>query len=180
MRVFFVLAAMLCVGTSAAQRAPDWTLTSAKGVEIRSADVWKRGPSLLLFWATWCPYCKALMPHLQSMLEEYRSDDCRLSVYAFSYREDGDPEAVVAERGYTFELFTEPGDLPERMEVVGTPGLFVVDTSGEILLDVYDVSATMRKDPAVEKLKHWQKAARRAPYWAARIREAIDRSCAQR
>ncbi len=32
------------------------------------------GVDIYLFWASWCPYCKALMPHLQSIQVEYGAD----------------------------------------------------------------------------------------------------------
>jgi len=47
--------------------APDWTLTSESGETVTLSEVAAEQPVILLFWATWCPYCKSLMPHIQSV-----------------------------------------------------------------------------------------------------------------
>ncbi|MEO0971822.1 MAG: TlpA disulfide reductase family protein [Pseudomonadota bacterium] len=158
-----------------ANDAPNWTLTDATGQEYSFHQEHPKGPSIVLFWATWCPYCKALMPHLQSMLEEYRGEQA-LRVYAISFREDGDPLKYLERQGFSFIAFPEGGDdVASAYDVSGTPGLFVVDAGGRIVLNLYKVTAAMSTDPEWESLNNRQKAARRAPYWGARIREALDR-----
>jgi cytochrome c biogenesis protein CcmG/thiol:disulfide interchange protein DsbE len=153
--------------------APNWTLTAVDGTEVSFDEARREGPSIVLFWATWCPYCKALMPHLQSMLEEYDGERA-LRVYAISYREDGDPVRYLQRQGYSFIAFPDGGDVPERYDIAGTPALFVVNESGLITLNLYQVSANMRSDDSFSSLSNREQAARRAPYWAARIREALD------
>ncbi|MDH3647731.1 MAG: TlpA family protein disulfide reductase [Gammaproteobacteria bacterium] len=175
MRKLLIMLMAFAPLSSLGAAAPDWILTSSDGEEIVAKNVWREGPTIMLFWASWCPYCKALMPHLQSMLHEFNDDDCPLKVYAFSYREDGDPVAIAKERGLDFTIFPDPRDLPEQMGVVAMPGLFIIDTRGEILLDLYEVTTDMQTDAGWAELSHREKAARRAPYWADRIRETLNR-----
>jgi thiol-disulfide isomerase/thioredoxin len=156
---------------------PGFELQRADGNEFRYPDD-LAGPTIILFWATWCPYCKALMPHLQSILDEYPG---QLQVLALSIRDDGDPAATLAEYGFDFTLFTAADAVAEAWGVKGTPGLFLADADGRIVFD------RMRLPPAAEResaqpgaappgtaMKHYQKAARNAPYWAARLRGALD------
>ena len=156
---------------------PGFELSRADGKEFRYPDD-LAGPTIILFWATWCPYCKALMPHLQSILDEYPG---QLQVLALSIRDDGDPAATLAEYGFDFTLFTTADAVAEAWGVKGTPGLFLADADGRIVFD------RMRLPPAAERegaqpgaappgtdMKHYQKAARNAPYWAARLRGALD------
>ncbi len=72
-----VLMGMALVSCDPAHSAPqyDW---QPPGFEITGSggDVFRypeslEGPTIILFWATWCPYCKALMPHLQSIVDEF-------------------------------------------------------------------------------------------------------------
>jgi thiol-disulfide isomerase/thioredoxin len=132
------------------------------------------GPTIILFWATWCPYCKALMPHLQSIVDEY---DGRVQVVALNIRDDDDPAAYLAERGYDFRLILHSEEVAKSWGVKGTPGLFLADQSGRVLFSRGAIpKAAYRADPSEnhDQLKHYQKAARRAPYWAAKLRIAID------
>ena len=69
--------------------APDWTLASAEGDSVRLSDEVQEQAVVLLFWATWCPYCKALMPHLQSLRLEHGDS---IKILAINFKDkDGVP-----------------------------------------------------------------------------------------
>lgn len=65
-----------CSGPSpetAPQVAANFTLPRVDGGSVNLAD--HSGKVVLLdFWATWCPPCRAAMPHLVKLQEEYRAD----------------------------------------------------------------------------------------------------------
>ncbi len=154
-------------------RPPGFEITDFGGEEFRYPQSLE-GPTIILFWATWCPYCKALMPHLQSIVDEY---DGRVQVVALDFMDDGDPAAYLVQRGYDFTMILHSEEVAASWGVKATPGLFLADQSGRV---VFSRGAIPKEayptDPAenYDDLKHYQKAARRAPYWAAKLRIAID------
>lgn len=161
------LAALTAVAQDQSQ-APSFTLETADG---RSLDLPadQQGVGIYLFWASWCPYCRALMPHLQSLEDEYGAE---ITVYALNFRDQRDPAAYLDEQGFDFVLLPQADDVAQSWGVQGTPGLFIVDREGRIRFNLYDVLAT--NPPGFEELDHTQRAQRRAPFWAARIRQALD------
>ena len=153
------------------RQSPDWTRSSASGDSITLSEAVDERPVILLFWATWCPYCKALMPHLQSIELEY-GDDVR--VLALHFRDDkGDPIAFIENAGYDFTLIPDSGDLAEQYGVWGTPGVLIVDKDRNIRFDLYQLPRYERRG-GDGSASHGKKAAYRAPYWAAQIRQSLD------
>lgn len=150
--------------------SPDWTLATPEGEPVRLSEAVQDKPVVLLFWASWCPYCKALMPHLQSIRLEYGDE---VDILAISFRDEGDPVGYARDAGYDFTLLPDGGAVAERYEVWGTPGLIVVDRDMKIRFDLRELP---RKEPpaVTESKSHGRKAAYRAPYWAAEIRKALD------
>ena len=67
----------------AEQTAPDWTLLTSDGLKVNLAEEAGKQTTILFFWATWCPYCKALMPHLQSIRLEYGDSVNILAINVF-------------------------------------------------------------------------------------------------
>lgn len=138
--------------------APPWEMTTADGQDISFPEDVEGEASILLFWATWCPYCKALMPHLQKILVDYR--DYGVQVYALDFKDDGDPVAEMAERGYDFVVLPLGDLVADDYGVISAPGVLVVDKEGMV---VYRRRPT-RAPPG--------KAI--AEVWDEEIREALD------
>ncbi|MEB2283031.1 redoxin domain-containing protein [Lysinibacillus xylanilyticus] len=62
------------IGLSNGDTPPDFTLTSLDGKNVTLSEL--RGKKVVLnFWATWCPPCKAEMPHMQNYYEQYAKKD---------------------------------------------------------------------------------------------------------
>lgn len=165
--IAFLLCLFLPLAASA-EAAPSFTAKTAAGKTVELPRE-HEGVDLYLFWATWCPYCQRLMPHIQSMEDEYGDD---VTIFAINFRDDGDPQGYVEERGFEFTLIPDGGDVAEDYGMHGTPGLVLVDGEGEIRFNLYDLQDPAGK--ALEDLEHGQRAERLAPWWAARIRQEID------
>jgi len=116
-----LILALLVQDTDAGEvMAPAFTLAKADGEEItlpRSHD----GVDIYLFWASWCPYCKALMLQLEDMLVEY---DEGLTIYALNIRDDEDPVKFMDERSYDFVLVPEADSIMELYEYKTNKGYF--------------------------------------------------------
>ena len=127
-----MLLALSAASASAQQAAIAWQGKGADGNVVAFDPQHLQRPAVLLFWATWCPYCKALMPYLQKVYNAAGRD--KLDVYAIDFKdEDGDPVAELRERGQTFTLVRDGDPIAALYGVKGTPGLFLVDTKGEIV-----------------------------------------------
>ena len=153
------------------QTAPDWTLSTPDGHAINLAEETQKQTVVVLFWATWCPYCKALMPHLQSIRLEYGDNVKILAVNIF---EDDDPVAFLSKAGYDFELLIDGDAVAKQYEIMGTPGVLVIDADRAIRFDLRTLPTISPPDNG-KKPSHSRKAAYRAPYWAAEIRKGIDK-----
>jgi thiol-disulfide isomerase/thioredoxin len=129
--------------------APEWELTDGDGRDIVFPAHAEGAPSVLFFWATWCPYCHAVMPYLQQIQDDYA--DARVRIYAIDFKDDGEPVSHMAELGYRF-IVLPLGDLvADDYDVWGAPGLIVVDGEGRV---VYRRGST-RAPPGKEIAEVW-------------------------
>ncbi len=171
MRLIPVLALCLAFSTPLfAAESPDWTFETIDGSEFTLSKEVSGQTTVLFFWATWCPYCKALMPHLQSIELEYGDD---VEIVAIHFRDDNDPVEFIEQAGYDFTLVPSGEEIARLYGVWGTPGVLIVDEDMEIRFDLRELPA--RELPAdVESAGHGRRSAHRAPWWAAEIRGALD------
>ncbi|MFB9325142.1 peroxiredoxin family protein [Paenibacillus aurantiacus] len=92
-------------GAKQGQLAPDIQLTDRDGKVVRLSDY--RGRVVILnFWASWCPPCKAEMPHMQKLYDTYRNEAVVLLSVNMTTTESG-PDAVWAfadKKGTTFPI----------------------------------------------------------------------------
>ena len=154
----------------AAEPVPDWTLTSSEGDATRLSAEVRKQPVVLFFWATWCPYCKALMPHLQSIRLEHGDE---VKILAINFVEKGDPVGFMKDLGYDFTVLPDGDEVAAIYGVYGTPGVILVDQDRQIRFDLRKVPQIMPPSDG-SKTSHKKKAAYLAPYWAAELRKSID------
>ncbi len=172
MRLITILALGLIMAAAPlhAEESPDWTFDTIDGAPLTLSEEASEQATILFFWTTWCPYCKALMPHLQSIELEYGDD---VEILAIHFRDDNDPAEFIEQAGYDFTLLPAGEEIASLYGVWGTPGVLLVDKDMEIRFDLRELPA--RSLPSdVESSSHTRRAAHRAPWWAAEIRSALD------
>jgi len=120
-RINFPDAGMLQVG----ERAGNWSLKTPAGETLSFYEHSGDKPSLILFWATWCPSCGRLMPELARL--EASMPAGSFNFYALNVNEDGDPVAYFREHGYGFHLLLDADKVEDLYGTFGTPRVFLVD-----------------------------------------------------
>ena len=119
-------------------RAADFTLLTPGGEAVRLADL--RGKVVLLnFWATWCPPCKAEMPDMQSLHEQYGGAQ-GLVILGIDFQEDAATvDAFVREHGLTFPIVLDPtGEVTQDLyHVRPLPTSMIFDREG-VIRDVWN------------------------------------------
>ncbi|WP_164491741.1 TlpA family protein disulfide reductase [Staphylospora marina] len=96
------------VGPEVGQCAPDFTLNTLDGktVTLRNAQ---GKPTVINFWATWCPPCRDEMPHFQKAYERYKDKVRFIMVNETSQeRDESRVKQYVEEHGFTFPVALDP------------------------------------------------------------------------
>ena len=113
--------------------APDFSLNTPNGESFTLSEL--RGQAVLVnLWATWCPPCRAEMPAMQKMYEEYKDQGFVVLAVNMTYQENY--SAVVPftqDHGLTFPiLLDETGNVAGKYELRSLPSSFFVDRNGII------------------------------------------------
>ena len=111
--------------------APDFATEALDGRTIVLSEL--RGQVVLInFWATWCLPCRAEMPAIQQVYDEYR--DRGFEVLAVNLQEqDGTVSAFVEELRLTFPVLIDRDDrVASLYRIRSIPTTFFVDRSGVI------------------------------------------------
>lgn len=100
-----------------------------------------KGKTIFLnFWATWCPPCRAEMPDIQKLHEEYSQEGEEalivLGVAAPGMGQEQDEEGIRAfleENGYTYPVLMDTeGDLFYSYGIRAFPTTFMIDRDGNV------------------------------------------------
>lgn len=119
--------------TATGPLAPEWTLKSMDGRDVRLADL--RGRVVLLdFWATWCGPCRMAMPGVQRLHNKFAGKP--VSIFGVNCKERGGTERAVQfikDKGYTYPQLLDNGFVANAYGVRGIPTFVVIGPDGRIL-----------------------------------------------
>jgi thiol-disulfide isomerase/thioredoxin len=129
------LALVLAIPASAVEQgdvAPPWTARDFAGHTVDFPAVAQGKPTVVVFWATWCPYCKAFMPFLKNIAADYASHGVK--IVAIDAKEDGrgDPQAYVQSLGFSPIAIANGDDIAKAYGIQYIPGLLIVDSKGTV------------------------------------------------
>jgi|GEM_PF-699022 len=114
--------------------APSWTGTDfATQSTIEFPEVLDGKPAVLVFWATWCPYCKAFMPYVKEIEADYREQGVQIITFNTKERGRGDPAAYVDSLDFPFIAIEAADEIGDSYDIPFIPGLLVVDGDGEVV-----------------------------------------------
>jgi cytochrome c biogenesis protein CcmG, thiol:disulfide interchange protein DsbE len=113
--------------------APDFTLQTTTGETYTLSEL--KGKAVLVnLWATWCPPCRAEMPAIQNIYEEYK--DQGLIVLAVNMTAQDNPLNIapfVTEYELTFPiLLDETGEISAAYQLRSLPSSYFIDREGII------------------------------------------------
>jgi thiol-disulfide isomerase/thioredoxin len=110
-----------------------FTATDLDGRTI-SSDSWRGKVTVVNFWATWCPPCRAEIPDLIALQEKYRD---QLQVIGISQDEEG-PDVVrrfVAEHKINYPIVMSTPELESAFPgIYALPTSFIVDRDVQIVM----------------------------------------------
>ena len=124
----------LCLVTTSAlavgegDQAPAWNgIDLVDGSQIEFPDILDDKPAVLVFWATWCPYCKAFMPYVKEIQTGYAKHGIQIISFNALERGIGNPKAYVDTLGFPLVAIAEADNIAEQCNVQFIPGLMVVN-----------------------------------------------------
>ncbi len=106
----------------------DWTLMDIAGNAISFSE-FKDEVVFLSIWATWCPPCRAEMPNIQHLFEQYGD---RVRFVLASQEERETINRFMEDHGYTIPVYRLVQNPPSKLSTSSIPTSFLISPEGKI------------------------------------------------
>ncbi|MED3551866.1 redoxin domain-containing protein [Cytobacillus praedii] len=120
------------VGLQEGNKAPDFQLKTLNDTDVTLSDL--QGKKVFLnFWATWCPPCKAEIPHMQDFYESRNKTEVEILAVNLttSEKNPGKIRDFVTERSVTFPvLLDQEGEIGDQYRALTIPTSYLIDSNG--------------------------------------------------
>jgi cytochrome c biogenesis protein CcmG/thiol:disulfide interchange protein DsbE len=117
--------------------APDFKLKDTKGDFVTLSSYQDKKAVILLFWATWCPYCRKELKNLNSMYQELKKEGFEvLAVNTGESFYKADNFAKDYKLNYPV-LLDEDTSVTSSYGVAGIPFYVIIDKKGKISFTDY-------------------------------------------
>jgi peroxiredoxin len=118
---------------NAQEAAPDFYLQDIRDNSYALSSYRDKGPVLLFFWTTWCPYCRRELKLLNSFYPDLKKEGWELFAIAV-----GEPaykvENFIRIYGLVFTvLLDKDTDVAEDYDILGVPAYILIDKKGRII-----------------------------------------------
>ncbi len=113
--------------------APDFTLKEIEGQKLNLKTVISKNKvTIVNFWATWCPPCRAEIPEFIEFAKKYKTE--KVALLAVNIKEDSKKVKEFAkEAGMNFPILLDSdGKVAEAYQIYAVPTTFFIDSSGKI------------------------------------------------
>ncbi|MCX5716047.1 MAG: TlpA disulfide reductase family protein [Candidatus Omnitrophica bacterium] len=120
-------------GVGIGNKAPDFTLPDISGKQVSLKDtIAANKATLLVFGATWCPYCRNEIPELKQLNSSHAKKG--LKILSVDIGESPKKvESFAKQQGIDYTvLVDEDNRVASQYGVMGIPANILVDQSGEI------------------------------------------------
>lgn len=141
--------------------APQWRATTFDGRTVAFPALAEGKPAVVVFWATWCGYCRAFMPYLQNIAADYAEHGVKIVTINAKEERGADPQGYVRALGFKPIAIANGDAIAAAYDVEYIPGLMIVDGDGMVAY-----RRPWTDLPAGQTV---------AELWDGQVREALDR-----
>lgn len=141
--------------------APSWRGVDFNGQSVEFPALLDGKPTVMVFWATWCNYCKAFMPYLEGIQQDYGAE--KINILTVNAKEDGsggDPADYIRALQFDSIAVSEGDSIAAAYGVEYIPGLMVIAPDGTVAF-----RRAWTDLPAGDRV---------ASYWSRQVRRALD------
>lgn len=117
----------------AGSTAPDFSLSDLNGKEVALSQVIRNNQvTIVNFWATWCPPCRAEIPDFVKFYQEYSGQ--KVALIAVNLQENpADVRQFASKNGMNFQVLTDTaGKVGNLYQIYAIPTTFFIDRTGKI------------------------------------------------
>lgn len=113
-------------------RAVDFTLEGIDGEKIILSNILKTKDAVLIFWTTWCPYCKQEVPDIERFYMENRD---RVAVVGINVRENrAKVERYIRKNRISYPVVLDSnGNIARLYNLKGVPAIVAISKEDKIM-----------------------------------------------
>ncbi len=127
----FLFSAVAMPKTEPVKPAPDFTLKSMTGENVRLSEL--RGQVVMInFWASWCGPCRQEMPYLEALYQRYNA--LGFELLGVNVEQDvDDARRWLSDTPVSFPVLLDPqNELTAMYQVKAMPSTILVDRDGNM------------------------------------------------